>query len=67
MTIVCGLPLGIAVVPREIDDRGYAFFFDGGDGGGPGLTRCMRDVKIEDTRNTGKRIILRKNKFNFLS
>ena len=27
---------GYAVVPREIDDRGYAFFFDGGDGGGPG-------------------------------
>ena len=27
MTIVCGLPLGIAVVPREIDDSGYAFFF----------------------------------------
>ena len=36
ITIVCGLPLGIAVVPRENDDSGYAIFFEGGDGGGPG-------------------------------
>ena len=30
VTIVCGLPLGIAVVPREIDDSGHAIFFRGG-------------------------------------
>lgn len=43
------------------------FLFDGGDGGGPGKTRCMGDVKIEHTRNKSKRIILRKNKFNVTS
>ena len=62
----CGLPLSITVVPREIDDGGYAIFFEGGDGGGPGKTRCMGDVKIENTRNKSKRIILRKNEFNFI-
>ena len=30
MTIVWGLPLGITVVPREIDDSGYAIFFSRG-------------------------------------
>ena len=29
ITIVCGLPLGIAVVPREIDDSSYPIFFRG--------------------------------------
>ena len=33
--------LGITVVPREIQDNGYDFFFWGGGGGCGGLTRCM--------------------------
>ena len=45
----------------------FVFFGGGGDGGGPGKTRCMGDGKIENTRNKSKRIILRKNKFNVIS
>ena len=63
----CGLPSGIAVVPREIDDSSYPIFFRGVMEGAPGKTRCMGDVKIENTRNKSKRIILRKNKFNVIS
>ena len=39
VTIVCGLPLGIAIVPRENDDSDYVTFFWGGWCRGPGVNK----------------------------